>query len=80
MKLSKYTWLFGLVITIGLIVVPMIIFLPRADKTMSADPWEMYLSAFPIRIIRTSSRDRSKPVLMSPGLAWNVMMMLPERS
>ena len=40
MKLSKYTWLIGLVTTIAIIVIPIIIFLPKADKPISADPWE----------------------------------------
>ena len=42
MKLSKYTWLIGLVTTIAIIVIPIIIFLPKADKPISADPWEMF--------------------------------------
>ncbi len=38
MKENKYIWLIGLVITLVLVIVPLIIFLPR-DATASSDPW-----------------------------------------
>ena len=49
MKLSKYTWLYGLAVTIAIIVIPIVIFLPKADKNISADPWENV----PLRIPHT---------------------------
>lgn len=49
MKLSKYTWLYGLAIIAAIIVIPILIFLPIAEKNISADPWENV----PLRIPRT---------------------------
>lgn len=49
MKLSKYTWLYGLTITIAIIVIPIIIFMPKIGKTISVDPWENV----PLRIPHT---------------------------
>ena len=49
MKLSKYTWLLGLVVTIGLIVIPIVIFFPRRSASVSADPWDN----IPLRVPHT---------------------------
>ena len=40
MKLSKFSWLFGAVFILAVIVIPIVIFFPRGDKPISADPWE----------------------------------------
>jgi len=53
MKLSKYTWVYGLAITVAIIVIPIIIFMPKTGKTISADPWENV----PLRIPHTDHTD-----------------------
>jgi len=53
MKLSKYTWLYGLAITIAIIVLPIVIFMPKVEKNISADPWENV----PLRIPHTDHSD-----------------------
>ena len=38
MKREKYIWIIGLVVTIAIIVVPMVLFLPKASGKAD-DPW-----------------------------------------
>ena len=39
MKASKYNWLIGAVVILGLIIVPIVIFFPRTGTLESPDPW-----------------------------------------
>jgi octaheme c-type cytochrome (tetrathionate reductase family) len=53
MKATKFGWLFGVVLITGLIIIPLVIFLPGAEKPRSQDPWEKV----PLRIPHTDHSD-----------------------
>ena len=40
MKPSKFSWIFGAVFVLALIVIPIVIFFPWEEKPISSDPWE----------------------------------------
>ena len=62
MKPTKFSWLFGLVLIAGLIVVPILIFLPAGDQPSSGDPWENV----PLRIPHTDHTDIIQGPFESP--------------
>jgi octaheme c-type cytochrome (tetrathionate reductase family) len=53
MKATKFGWLFGVVLIAGLIIIPLVIFLPGAEKPNSGDPWQNV----PLRIPHTDHSD-----------------------
>ena len=53
MKLSKFGWLFGLVLIVSLIAIPLVIFLPAGEKSSPDDPWENV----PLRVPHTDHSD-----------------------
>lgn len=53
MKASKYNWIIGIFLVTGLIIIPLVIFLPGSDKPTSADPWEN----LPLRLPHTDHSD-----------------------
>ena len=53
MKGSKFEWLFGIVLIAGIIIIPLVLFLPGSDKPISDDPW----NNVPLRIPHTDHTD-----------------------
>jgi octaheme c-type cytochrome (tetrathionate reductase family) len=62
MKLSKFSWVFGFVLIVGLIVIPLVIFLPAGEKTTSDDPWENV----PLRVPHTDHSEIIQGPFESP--------------
>ena len=80
MKASKYDWLFGIVLIAGLIIIPLVIFLPGAEKDLSAViPGKTFPCGSRTQTTRISSRAHSKPALMSPGPVWNAIRTRPRK-
>ena len=40
MKPSKFSWIFGAVFILFIIIISIVIFFPRGEKAVSSDPWE----------------------------------------
>ena len=53
MKGSKFGWLFGIILIAGIIIIPLVIFLPGSEKPRSVDPWKNV----PLRIPQTDHTD-----------------------
>ena len=53
MKGFKFDWLFGIILVAGLIIIPLVIFLPGSDDSPAGDPWENV----PLRIPHTDHSD-----------------------